>query len=55
MVHRAILGAGIVLVEGLVNLEQLPPRCEFFASFYKLAGIDAAPARAFAQIGADGP
>ncbi len=53
VVHRAILGAGIVLVEGLVNLAELPPRCEFFAPFYKFAGIDAAPARAFAQIGAD--
>ncbi len=55
VVHRAILGAGIVLVEGLVNLAELPPRCEFFAPFYKFAGVDAAPARAFAQIGADGP
>jgi kynurenine formamidase len=54
VVHRAILGAGIVLVEGLVNLAALPPRCEFFAPFFKFAGIDAAPARAFAQIGIDG-
>ena len=50
VVHRALLGAGIVLVEGLVNLAALPPRCTFFAPFYKLAGIDSAPARAFAQV-----
>jgi arylformamidase len=51
VVHRKLLGAGIVLVEGLVNLRELPARCEFFAPFYKFAGIDAAPARAFARVG----
>lgn len=51
VVHRTLLGAGIVLVEGLVNLRELPSRCEFFAPFYKFAGIDAAPARAFARVG----
>ncbi len=50
VVHRTLLGAGIVLVEGLVNLRELPARCEFFAPFYKFAGIDAAPARAFARV-----
>jgi kynurenine formamidase len=54
VVHRTLLGAGIVLVEGLVNLRELPRRCEFFAPFYKFAGIDAAPARAFARIEAEG-
>jgi kynurenine formamidase len=53
VVHRALLGAGIVLVEGLVNLAALPPRCVFFAPFYKFAGIDSAPARAFAQVDAE--
>jgi arylformamidase len=53
VVHRALLGAGIVLVEGLVNLAALPPRCMFFAPFYKFAGIDSAPARAFAQVDAE--
>jgi arylformamidase len=52
VVHRTLLGAAIVLVEGLVNLRELPPRCEFFAPFYKFAGIDAAPARAFARVDA---
>jgi arylformamidase len=51
VVHRAILAAGIPLVEGLVNLSALPPRCEFFAPFYRLAGVEAAPARAFARVG----
>lgn len=50
VVHRRILEAGIPLVEGLVNLAALPPRCEFFAPFYKLGGIEAAPARAFARV-----
>ncbi len=50
VVHRAILSAGIPLVEGLVNLAKLPPRCQFFAPFYHFAGIDSAPARAFAII-----
>jgi kynurenine formamidase len=50
VVHRTLLGAAIVLVEGLVNLHELPPRCMFFAPFYKFAGIDSAPARAFAQV-----
>jgi arylformamidase len=50
VVHRALLGAGIVLVEGLVNLAALPTRCEFFAPPYKLGGVEAAPARAFARV-----
>jgi kynurenine formamidase len=50
VVHQAILGAGIPLVEGLVNLRDLPPRCQFFAPFYRFAGIDSAPARAFALV-----
>jgi arylformamidase len=50
VVHRAILGAGIPLVEGVVGLDSLPPRCEFFAPFFKFGGIEAAPARAFAVV-----
>ena len=50
VVHQAILGANIPLVEGLVNLAQLPPRCQFFAPCYHFAGIDSAPARAFALV-----
>jgi arylformamidase len=50
VVHLALLGAGIPLVENLVGLDALPPRCEFFAPFVKLAGIEGAPARAFALV-----
>jgi kynurenine formamidase len=50
VVHRAILSAGIPLIEGLVNLKELPARVQFFAPFYHFAGIDSAPARAFALI-----
>lgn len=50
VVHRVLLGAGFPLVEGLVNLGALPPRCEFFAPPYKFAGVESAPARAFARI-----
>lgn len=50
VVHNAILGAGIPLVEGLVNLGGLPPRVTFFAPFYKFSGVESSPARAFALI-----
>jgi len=50
VVHRTILSASIPLVEGLVNLRDLPPRFQFFAPFYHFAGIDSSLARAFAII-----
>jgi kynurenine formamidase len=50
VVHRTILSAGIVLIEGLVNLRDLPARCQFFAPFYHFAGIDSSLARAFAMV-----
>jgi arylformamidase len=50
VVHGAILEAGIPLIEGLVNLRDLPPRVRFFAPFYKFAGVESAPARAFAVV-----
>jgi kynurenine formamidase len=46
----AILGAGIPLIEGLVNLGELPPRVRFLAPFYESKGVESAPARAFAPI-----
>jgi arylformamidase len=55
VVHRALLGAGSILVEGLVALRELPPRCTLFAPVYEFAGIDAAPARAFAQVADESP
>jgi arylformamidase len=50
VVHRTILGAGIPLVEGVVNMRDLPARVTFFAPCYRFAGIDSAPARAFALV-----
>lgn len=50
VVHGEILGACIPLIEGLVNLKDLPPRVRFFAPFYKFSGVESAPARAFALI-----
>jgi arylformamidase len=49
--HRVVLGAGIVIMEGLTNLGALPSRrVEFAAPFYKIAGTEGAPARFFARI-----
>jgi hypothetical protein len=37
--HRAILGAGVVIMEGLTNLGALPRRrVDFSAPFHKIAG-----------------
>jgi kynurenine formamidase len=49
--HRVILGAGIVIMEGLTNLGVLPGRrVDFAAPFYKIAGTEGAPARFFARV-----
>jgi kynurenine formamidase len=50
--HRVILGAGVVIMEGLTNLGALPARrrVPFFGPFYKLAGVEGAPARFFAHL-----
>jgi kynurenine formamidase len=49
--HRVILGAGVVIMEGLTNLGALPRRrVDFYAPFYKIAGTDGAPARFFAAV-----
>lgn len=50
VVHNTLLKEAIPLIEGLVNLRELPPRVRFFAPFYKFAGIESAPARAFAML-----
>ena len=42
--HRVILGAGVVIMEGLTNLGALPRRrVDFAAPFYKIAGTEGAP------------
>ena len=49
--HRVILGAGIVIMEGLTNLGALPrQRVPFQAPFYKIADNEGAPARFFATL-----
>ena len=54
-VHRTLLGAGVVIVEGLTNLEALrQERVLFCAAPLKIAGGDGSPCRAFA-IEADSP
>lgn len=51
--HRAILGKGVIIMEGLTNLGALPStRVDFFAPFYKLAA-EGAPARFFAIVEED--
>ena len=49
--HRVILGAGIVIMEGITNLGALPRRrVPFYAPFYKIEGTEGAPACFFAKI-----
>src|ERR687887_192713 len=49
--HRVILGAGVVIMEGLTNLGALPRRrVDFAAPFYKIAKTEGAPARSFAIV-----
>ena len=52
VVHRELLGSGIVIVEGATNLGALKEArgIQFFAPFFKLAGTEGAPARLFALI-----
>jgi len=49
--HLALLGAGIILVESLANLEQLPPRFTLSCLPLKLTGLDGSPVRAVAVVG----
>ena len=52
-VHRALLGAGIVIVEGLQNLESIAgDRVNFIALPLKIDGGDGVPVRAVAVEGA---
>jgi len=49
--HRVILGAGIVIMEGITNLGALPRRrVPFYAPFYKIEGTEGAPARFFVRV-----
>jgi len=50
-VHRLLLGAGIVFVEGLVLKEVPAGACRFHCLPLKLRGSDGAPARAMVEVG----
>jgi kynurenine formamidase len=48
-IHRTLLGGGVIIVEGLVNLDRLTqPRVYFVALPLKIAGGDGSPCRAMA-------
>lgn len=50
-VHHALLGKGIVIVEGLANLEALDEEFIFIAAPLKIKGRDGSPVRAIAICG----
>lgn len=51
-IHEILLSGGVTIVEGLINLDQLPAEQEFLfgALPLKVQGGDGSPCRAFAQI-----
>jgi kynurenine formamidase len=49
-VHQTLLGADIIIVEGLCNLDLLPPVVEFIALPLHLPGCDGSPVRAVARV-----
>lgn len=49
LIHKVLLGGGVVIVEGLTNLDQLAGPKTFFAALpLKIEGGDGCPCRAFA-------
>ncbi len=51
VVHRTLLGNGIIQVEHMTNLGQIPtPRCQFIAFPLKLVGVEGSPCRAVAIV-----
>jgi kynurenine formamidase len=52
VVHRELLGSGVVIVEGATNMGGLKGArtIQFFAPFFKLMGTEGAPARLFALV-----
>ncbi|MDC7222192.1 MAG: cyclase family protein [Spirochaetales bacterium] len=50
--HKILLGAGMVIVENLCRLEELPREgCHFSAFPLKIERADGSPVRAFARVG----
>jgi kynurenine formamidase len=55
-VHKVLLGGGVIIVEGLANLDQIrKERVTFMALPLKVAGGDGAPVRALAIEESEGP
>jgi arylformamidase len=50
-VHKLLLGAGVVFVEGLALEEAPSGACRFYCLPLKLRGSDGAPARAMVEVG----
>lgn len=51
-IHEILLGGGVIIVEGLTNLDQLTSDCVFFTALpLKLSGGDGCPVRALAIEG----
>jgi arylformamidase len=50
-VHRALLGAGVLVVEGVHLVEVPPGPCEVFCLPLRIAGGDGAPARMLVRMG----
>lgn len=49
--HRILLGAGVPMLEQLTGLGRVGrSRFDFFAPFYKIGGVEGAPARFFAIV-----
>lgn len=51
--HRLLLGAGVVIVEGLVGLEELPEQVFLAALPLPLQGLDGSPCRVIALLEMD--
>jgi kynurenine formamidase len=51
-IHRILLSGGVTIVEGLINLDQLPDNRDItFGAFpLKIQDGDGSPCRAFAQL-----
>jgi kynurenine formamidase len=49
-VHRALLGEGVVIVENLTHLDQVPPRFTLMALPLKIRGGSGSPCRATALV-----
>ncbi|MGI9471713.1 MAG: cyclase family protein [Rubripirellula sp.] len=55
-VHQTLFRGGVVIVEGLCNLDQIPgEQCDFVALPLRILGGDGCPVRAIAMVGDEEP